>query len=54
LLPLLGQALLELPDALARDAVAVADLLQGHGLVGHEALAEDVDVLARERASRRP
>src|SRR4051812_12828018 len=35
------QALLELSNAFTRDAEAVADLLQRHGLVGHQALVED-------------
>jgi hypothetical protein len=47
-LPLKTRMMFELAHALARDAVLVADLLQGDGLVGHEPLAKDRHVLARE------
>jgi hypothetical protein len=46
------QPLLELPHALARDAEAIAELLERERVVGHEALVEDGEVLVlADRAS---
>ena len=46
-----GQTLLELPDALARDAEAVAQILERQRVFGDEALVEDgkLLVLSHER-----
>src|SRR5450432_3641074 len=47
------QARFELAHALARHAEAVAQLLQRERFVGHDALVEDVYVLAAQRLSER-
>src|SRR3954471_7322548 len=48
------QAALDLPDALAADAVLVADVLQGERLVGEQALLEDHAILVAQRVAELP